>query len=121
MVLVFQRCRQILSVRTALYLILSLLWLVLIQGSYNIPDTKFKAFSMPFQGLNIFFKAKHNWKKVDLLRNARRSKHTFICFSLVSYFTALLPKFDRSKDLADSTNASMAVTLSLTFTGTSQL
>ena len=28
MVLVFQRCRQILSVRTALYLILSLLWLV---------------------------------------------------------------------------------------------
>ena len=49
-----------------------------IQGSYNIPDTKFKAFSRPFQGLNIFFKAKQNWKKVDLLRNARRSKHTFI-------------------------------------------
>ena len=90
------------------------------QGSYNIPDTKFKAFSRPFQGLNIFFKAKQNWKK-DLLRNARRSKHTFICFSLVSYFTALLPKFDGSKDLADSTNASMAVTLSLTFPGTSQL
>ena len=33
-----------------------------IQGSYNIPVTKFKAFSRPFQGLIIFFKAKQNWK-----------------------------------------------------------
>ena len=32
------------------------------QGSYNIPVTKFKAFSRPFQGLINFFKAKQNWK-----------------------------------------------------------
>ena len=37
--------------------------IILKQGSYNIPDIKFKAFSRPFQGLNIFFKAKQNWKK----------------------------------------------------------
>ena len=43
MVLVFQRCRQILSVRTALYLIPSLLWLVLIHvelGNCPVPGTK---------------------------------------------------------------------------------
>ena len=39
MVLAFQRCRQILSVRTALYLIPSLLWLVLIHVELgNCPD-----------------------------------------------------------------------------------
>ena len=32
------------------------------QGSHNIHVTKFKAFSRPFQGLIIFFKAKQNWK-----------------------------------------------------------
>ena len=39
----------------------------LTQGSYNIPVTKFKAFSRPFQGLIIFFKAKQNWKNTRFI------------------------------------------------------
>ena len=47
-------------------------------GKHRVHTTFLTPNSRPFQGLNIFFKAKQNWKKVDLLRNARRSKHTFI-------------------------------------------
>ena len=50
MVLVFRRCRQILYVRTALYIIPSLLWLVIIHvelGNGHVPDTKNVLYSTP--------------------------------------------------------------------------
>ena len=45
------------------------------QGSYNIPVTKFKAFSRSYY---FFPRLNRIGKTLDLLRNACRSKHTFI-------------------------------------------
>ena len=56
-----------------------LIWLG--QGSYNIPAKQFKAFSRLFQGLNIFLKAKHNWKNTRIITKRASLKAYIYCLS----------------------------------------